>query len=267
MAQIRQSKRYANYLKKLGWKIERIGKSQAFVRKIPLLGAAIKLQRPFDLKIDELKRLAEKYDAFQMIVEPSDPSHLQMLKTSGFRQGKSPFLPSKTIHLDLTKSNEALYEKFAKDTRYSIRKTDSLRVYSVDNIDAFRKSWKQAVGRRRHVPSKKQLAALKKSFNSSSQFLVTPSGSAGAIIIKSGGSAYYWQAFTSPEGRYELAQYKIVWSGIVWAKKEGAKVFDFEGIYDKRFPIKSWKGFTHFKKSFGGTEITFPGAFVKYRLL
>ena len=42
-------------------------------------------------------------------------------------------------------------------------------------------------------------------------------------------------------------------------KKEGKKVFDFEGIYDERFPLISWKGFTRFKKGFGGIEVEYPG--------
>jgi lipid II:glycine glycyltransferase (peptidoglycan interpeptide bridge formation enzyme) len=46
----------------------------------------------------------------------------------------------------------------------------------------------------------------------------------------------------------------------------GCKIFDFEGIYDSRFPIKSWLGFTHFKKQFGGNEIAYPGCYIKFRL-
>lgn len=52
----------------------------------------------------------------------------------------------------------------------------------------------------------------------------------------------------------------------MWAKKRGCKIFDFEGIYDERFPNKSWLGFTHFKKSFGGYEVSYPGTYTKTRL-
>ena len=47
----------------------------------------------------------------------------------------------------------------------------------------------------------------------------------------------------------------------------GAKILDFEGIFDERFPNKKWKGFTHFKKSFAGYEVEYPGAFSKFSLL
>jgi lipid II:glycine glycyltransferase (peptidoglycan interpeptide bridge formation enzyme) len=78
--------------------------------------------------------------------------------------------------------------------------------------------------------------------------------------------AYYWQAFTNSEGRTSLSQYSLLYHGILWAKKQGSRVFDFEGIYDPRFPNKSWQGFTHFKKSFGGYEVEYLGTFVKNRL-
>lgn len=96
--------------------------------------------------------------------------------------------------------------------------------------------------------------------------MTTNEASAGAIFLLADSIAYYWQAFTSKGGRGKLTQYKIVWEGILWAKKMGAKVFDFEGIYDERFPNKSWLGFTHFKKSFGGYEVEYPGAFIKNRI-
>jgi len=89
---------------------------------------------------------------------------------------------------------------------------------------------------------------------------------AGAIFLIGDEISYYWQAFSNNEGRKNFAQYRIVWEGILWAKKQGAKIFDFEGIYDERFPNKNWKGFTHFKKSFGGYEVEYPGAFIKINL-
>jgi lipid II:glycine glycyltransferase (peptidoglycan interpeptide bridge formation enzyme) len=48
------------------------------------------------------------------------------------------------------------------------------------------------------------------------------------------------------------------------AKKRKCKLWDFEGIYDERFPNKDWLGFSHFKKSFGGSEILFPGSVTKW---
>ena len=107
---------------------------------------------------------------------------------------------------------------------------------------------------------------MKKSFPTSSLLLASHNDgviNAGAIFLISDKTAYYWQAFTGPQGRSTLAQYQLVWQGILWAKRKGCKTFDFEGIYDPRFPIKSWLGFTHFKKSFGGRQVDYPGTYCK----
>ena len=113
----------------------------------------------------------------------------------------------------------------------------------------FRNTWRKAVGLKRYVPPLSHLLALKKSFGKNVTFLAFRDS--GAIFLKTREIAYYWQAFTGKEGRKSEIQYKIVWEGILWAKRQGAKIFDFEGIYNERFPNKSWLGFTHFKKSFG----------------
>jgi len=57
----------------------------------------------------------------------------------------------------------------------------------------------------------------------------------------------------------------LVWKTILIAKKRRMKIFDFEGIFDERFPLPAWRGFTRFKKSFGGEEVEYPGAFIKWR--
>jgi lipid II:glycine glycyltransferase (peptidoglycan interpeptide bridge formation enzyme) len=48
-------------------------------------------------------------------------------------------------------------------------------------------------------------------------------------------------------------------------KKKGCKLLDLEGIYDPRNPVtKRWRGFTLFKRGFGGREVEYIGSFVKY---
>lgn len=131
------------------------------------------------------------------------------------------------------------------------------------DIKKFRSVWKKTVRNKRYVPPLLHLEALKKTFASKALFLLAEDNSAGAIFLIENKIAYYWQAFSGAEGRKSLAQYKIVWEGIMKSKAAGAKILDFEGIYDERFPDKSWKGFSHFKKSFGGNEVEYPGTFSK----
>jgi lipid II:glycine glycyltransferase (peptidoglycan interpeptide bridge formation enzyme) len=176
-------------------------------------------------------------------------------------------LPSKTLLLDLTLNKEKLFDQLKKDARYPLRKSNQLSVisYQLNNIKKFRETWSKSVGLKRYIPKLENLLSLKKVFKDKSLFITDVNKNSGAIFLISDKTAYYWQAFTNKEGRKAFAQYKIVWEGILWAVDMGAKVFDFEGIYDERFPNKSWLGFSHFKKSFGGRVVEYPGAFVKLR--
>lgn len=269
MNDIRQTAKYAKYLKKIGWQVERIGEINYFIKKFPLIGSVIKIQRPENISIKKIQNLAKKHHAFQIIIEPKTQLDADFLENVGFRLSRNPYLPTKTLHLDLTKTQDELFSQLKKDVKYSFRKTEKLKieeVKKVNEIGDFKKAWKRAVGLKRYVPPVSQLKMLKKIFNEDALFLKTKDCSASAIFLLGDNIAYYWQAFSDKKARKELFQYKIVWKGILWAKSRGAKVFDFEGIYDSRFPNKSWEGFTHFKRSFGGHEVKYPGAFIKWRM-
>lgn len=265
MIDIRQTPQYAKYLRKLEWIVDRKGEINYFIKPLPIIGSVIKLQRPEDITTKALIRLSKKYRAFQIIVEPKNKMQRDYIISCGYKKSKNPYLPTKTLLLELTKKRQTLLKNMKKDARRAIKKTKDQKLTD-SNVTRFRKSWKKAVGLKRYVPPEKNLKALKKAFGKNALFLMTKKGSAGAIFLKGDKIAYYWQAFTNKEGRDELSQYRIVWEGILWAKKKGVKVFDFEGIYDKRFPNESWKGFSHFKKSFGGEVVKYSGAFTRLRL-
>jgi len=270
MTDIHQTIQYANYLSKIGWIVERSAEVNYFIKKLPLVGSIIKIQRPEEIRIGKIRELAKRYRALQIIIEPKDMLNGQWLMANGFKSSKSPYLPTKTLQIDLTQTKEKILRAFAKDTKTALRKTKNIKTRKVD-LETFRNAWKKSVGLKRYIPPLSHLVALKKSFKKNCLFLSTglprqSGAAAGAIFLLADNMAYYWQAFTGKEGRKKLCQYKIVWEGILWAKKNGAKIFDFEGIYDERFPNKSWFGFSHFKKSFGGYELLYPGCFVKNML-
>ncbi len=261
MADIRQTIQYANYLKQIGWIVERTAEVNYFIKKLPLIGFIVKIQRPDEIRINKIREITKKYRAFQIIIEPKTELDAKYLLSIRFRLSKSTYLPSKTLLLELTLSEKSLLKKLKKDARGAVRQNENLAT-SFASPKEFRNAWKSSVGLRRYVPPLSHLTALKKSFKNNCIFLVSQINS-GAIFLLADGIAYYWQAFTNKEGRQKLYQYKIVWEGILWAKKKGARIFDFEGIYDERFPNKNWLGFTHFKKSFGGYGIEYPGCFIK----
>lgn len=266
MIDIRQTPQYAKYLKSVGWNVERINEANYFIKKFPLIGSVIKIQRPEEINNKVISQIASKYRVFQIIVEPKGELDAKYLLSLGYRKSKSSYLPTKTLQLDLTKSKRELYKDLKKDCKNALRKTMNYELRTMNSVEEFHSSWKSSVGWKRYIPPLTHLVSLRKSFKNNSLFLISKTSSSGAIFLTGDKIGYYWQAFTSKEGRKLQSQYKIVWEGILWTKKKGAKVFDFEGIYDERFPNKSWLGFTHFKRSFGGYEIEYPGIFTQNRL-
>ncbi|HJY98265.1 MAG TPA: hypothetical protein VJ227_00970 [Patescibacteria group bacterium] len=273
MVDIRQSVHYANYLKSLGWNVERIAAVNYFVKRFPVIGSVLKIQRPEEIRVDIIQKLSRKYRVFQVIVEPKNKTDAQFLVSAGYKLSKSPYLPTKTLQIDLTRSKEAILKSFKKDARGAIRKGTGLRIkeYSTpDEIKSFREGWKNAVNFKRFVPPADQMVNLRREFpHDHSLFLASHNISGriigGVIFTRSSHDiGYYWQAFASKEGRSSLSQYSLLYYGILWAKKMGCKIFDFEGIYDPRFPNKSWLGFSHFKRSFGGFEVEYPGCYTKF---
>jgi lipid II:glycine glycyltransferase (peptidoglycan interpeptide bridge formation enzyme) len=248
---------------------------------MPIVGSILKLQRPEEIRMDTVNKLCRKYGVFQVIIEPSLTnigSH-ELILSHGFKLSKSTYLPSKTLQIDLTQPREKIYAKFSKDCKYSIKRGDrvSIQEYSTpEEIRIFREGWKNCVKLSRYVPSAEQLIKLKKSFPDKHSLFLASHNIVGRIIggalfttsfhDRSNYITYYWQGFTNNEGRSTLSQYFLLYQGILWAKKNGYKVFDFEGIYDPRFPNKTWLGFTHFKRSFGGYEVAYPGCYTKFRL-
>jgi lipid II:glycine glycyltransferase (peptidoglycan interpeptide bridge formation enzyme) len=271
MRDIRQSPKYAKYLSSLGWQVDRLSNNFYYTKKIPFLGSVLKLQRPQKVILEDIKKLARVNKAFRIIVEPSSQKQAGALKDNGYKKSSNPYLPTKTLTLDLTKSSLVIMKGFKKDARYCLRKVKNIKPakITVKDMDGFSNSWKSAVSLNRYVPPTSQLTSLKKTFNNDCLVLAINGNSgfdSGAIFLFHDKKVYYWQAFTGKAGRKKLHQYKIIWEGILWAKKKRAAIFDFEGIYDERFPNKSWRGFTHFKESFGGKPIQYPGAFIKTRI-
>ena len=265
MIDIRQTSKYAKYLRKTGWRVVQLNHVNCFIKNIPIVGSIIKIQRPETIPLKKIEQLAMTHRAFQVIIEPKNKLDVKFLTANKYKKSKNPFLPTRTLHLDLTKTKDELTRELKKDARRAIRKNNlvSINNLRLKDIEKFRKAWDEAVSKKRYVPPLLHLEALKKTFANKALFLMANDSSAGAIFLIGDKIAYYWQAFSSKEGIKSLAQYKIIWEGILKSKATGAKILDFEGIYDERFPNKSWRGFSHFKKSFGGQEIEYPGVFTK----
>lgn len=280
MVDVRQSKVWAEYLKSLGWKVIEIRNSKfeirIYVKSVPLFGSIIKIPRiapPIPFK--EVDRVAKENRALFVKLEPnvevSDQKTKKGLESCGFKEETWSLQPTKTIVIDLTPSEEELLAKMEKDTRYSIRKSEreGVVVEKSTDIDEFLSLHKETSKRQGFWTSEKDSRTLWETLPEGNKTLLFAKKDgkilAGAFLSFYGDIAYYYEAASSDHRRDLLAPYLVVWESMRLAKEKGCKKFDFEGIFDPRISAtKGWKGFTHFKKGFGGQEVTYLGSFIKF---
>ena len=268
MTDLRQSPQYAKYLEIMGWKVEKVNNTFIYLKKLAILGWFAKIQRPLVLSDEIINFIEKKYHPFQFSVEPRNKKQISILEN--FKLSKSPSLPTKTRVLSLTKSHSEILSNFSPKTRYNTQLAQKRKIKIIEskNILDFTNFWRKNFERKRFLvmSQQKNIIAMQKAFTKNSHILLAKKGNntiAVLFILFFARNAYYMYAASNNEGRSNFAPTLLTWHAILLAKKSGCKIFDFDGIYDERFPIKSWQGFTKFKKGFGGKEIEYPGNFIK----
>src|SRR5260221_12047208 len=123
MSDLRQSKEYANYLKSIGWTCLPAGrkpkKVYIYLKKLPFLGWFAKIQRPSSLNDETISFIERKYSPFQIAIEPLNQKQISILKK--FKLSNNPSLPTKTLIIDLKKSEREILDNFSAKTRYNLR--------------------------------------------------------------------------------------------------------------------------------------------------
>ncbi len=270
MQDLRQSSNWAKYLEFIGWKVEKINNVYVYLKKIPVLGYFIKIQRPGKILKKDIEKLKQKFKPFQICIEPDSSNQVKLLKELNFKLSKSPSLPTKTLQIDLSRSEETLLKKFSQKTRYNIKLSQrkEIDIKNYRDVLLFTKFWRENFEKNRFpfLSQQKNIIALYNAFGKDANILLVKRNEkiiAGLFILIYDKVAYYMYAASNDYGRKNFAPTLLTWNAILMAKKNGCKIFDFDGIYDERFPIKTWLGFTKFKKGFGGKEVLYPGNFVK----
>jgi peptidoglycan pentaglycine glycine transferase (the first glycine) len=238
-------------------------------------------QTNFNLLVEEIKKLVKEKKAIFLRFEPQfqiPNSKFQIHKTSDVQ-------PSKTLILDLSKTEEELLSGMHPKTRYNVRLAEKKGV-KISNVEflisngkneEFEKFWKlmeetvKRDGFRLHgkeyyrkmlqmnfhesetIPSTRD-----KSRTEIKLYTATYKGKiiAGNIVSIFGDTATYVHGASSNEFRNVMAPFLLQWHCIKFAKKTGCKFYDFYGIDENK-----WPGVTRFKKGFGGAELDFPGTY------
>lgn len=272
MKDLRQTPEYANYMRGLGWTVEQIAEVNYFIRKIFFFGSVIKVQRVEKPSYKVIELLSKKYHAFQVILEPLTISHQQSMINNGFRRSKDYFAPSKTLQINITQPEEKLLSGMHQKTRYNtkIAISNKLKVTSSKQIDRFANFWQDCAIKQRgmFLNQKKEIKEIFRAFGKDAHLVFVKKDKellSAILMICTKEAAYYVYAASTKKGKQLFAPTLAVWEAIKLAKRLKRRIFDFEGIYDERFPINSWVGFSRFKKSFGGREVEYPGCYTKFR--
>ncbi len=257
----RQSNEYGDYLKGSGWEVVCVSGVNIFVRRLGPVAIA-KIQRPSkEVNWKGAEKLFASRRVMMCKFEPAEERGID----HGFKQDGWPLLATRTLRIEL-KSESAVWTGFRKDARYCIRKVLKERMdVELNNFSKFYKIWKISSKRKGlWIPSIFEYEKLIEAFGNK-VYCLTISDGAGAVVICHDATAYYYYAGATKVATSNNLPYLVVWECIKEAIKRGAKTWDFEGIYDSRWPNKGWLGFSHFKKSFGGYEVLYPGCYTKWR--
>lgn len=282
---IRQSSEWGTYLSSIGWTIEHAGQSQIFVRRIPILGrSVIKIQHQKNpLPYSRIEKIAQKHRALFVLVEPeSEGFEEKILTQNGYRKSSMSLTHTATIHIDISKSEKEILASFSENARRNIKKAQAnkltvRKIFLKNEKDdgEFRKFYALLTNltklKKFYVPGYNEFYKKMMAFKKSSVLLFayqnrssTPIAAVWLGILDD--TAVYMNTGITKDGYLSLANYLLVWESIKLAKRLKLKLFDFEGIFDPRFPKhrKSWKNFSEFKKRFHGTLVEYPSPFIKW---
>lgn len=272
MEDIRQNVAWGGHLKYHHWKTIRIkaadGKHsmQAFILRLgwwPF--TMMKIQRSsFDPDFRELKRIKRKYWVANSVIEPQRVQDPEAYKRAGYYITRFPYLAMSTYINDLTKSEREIWSGLSENAKRLIKKNEKVTVEEVPS-KKFCDLWKKSS--KIWIMQPVEVENLLKSFKGDARLVVSRTGDvyhSGLMVIYSKDTANYYMTWTSEAGRKSGAHYKLVWEEMKRAKKKGKKYWDFEGIFDPRWPQKKWVGFTDFKRRFGGKLIHFPGSYFRW---
>lgn len=251
------------------------------------------IKNPARQFVAQLRELARQQESIFIKTEPMSGAVVELLMENGFKKSKKEIQASKTVVLDLDKSEEELLERMHHKTRYNIKVAEKhgitvTRIHPVKSgeagardeqfnrasIDAFWKLMRKTTERDKFNPHPKDY------YKKLLEFFPDRSGDiktdlilafhekkpvAGAIVLTHGETAYYLHGASDHNFRSMMAPYLLHWEIIKYLKEHSYKTYDLWGIDSTK-----WPGVTRFKLGWlglrslgegGGGLVTYPGSF------
>jgi len=204
-------------------------------------------------------------------VEPVESVSTDMLPTLGFKPG-GRIQPKTTLQLDLSLSEEELSAGLELKTRYNIGLAERRGVEVRE--EKGERGWETFIELLLATSERKGfLIHTADYYRRMYELFVRDGGgmivngyyegkpTASAFILRFGDYAYYSLGASSPQYARHKSSQLVQWRAILWAKADGAKIYDFWGIPESPSPKSHLFGVYTFKKGFGGRVVQRSGAY------
>lgn len=271
--EIHQASFYADYIRRLGWVVERIGTTYVYIKPFPIIGGIMKIQRFMTLPDPEkTTRLIAQYRIRNLAAEPdgnisrADYDQWCSIMKTRVRLNTDAFLPTKTIRIDLKPHEQTIFSRFSEAKRRGVRRAvkHGIAISVTDDIRTFLSVKNSSAGFLGWITTHGQDKLWESAAPDHADILIarTPSGTpvGSVLLLYFRKLAYYWVAGATKEGKSLFAPTLLVWEAVKQAKRRDMLSFDFTGVWDERLPDRNheWKGFTRFKEGFGGDVLYYP---------
>lgn len=271
---IQQSILYQEYVRSLGWSVTHVDGVAIFHRNLPFIGTIAKIQRPPELPyLPKLIMTLRQIHATTVAIEPRANENQEVFSSylfsvsRFFKIVRSPFLPTKTILVDTTLSDEDMFSRLTQAKRRAVRRAQKygVTITTSDSIRDLIKIKNKSAGMFGELTTY-GIEKLAKIFHRKNLVHIllakTPRGEVvgGVLLLISGEVCYYWIAGATKKGKHMFAPSLLVWEALRFSHHKKCASFDFVGVWDERMPKQNtaWLGFTKFKEGFGGTTLYYP---------
>ncbi len=216
--------------------------------------------------ITKLKALAKTENCFFIHLEPYIEKSKQI--PIGY---KSPlkYIEPFTRVIDLTSSEDDIFQQFASQGRYLIRQAQkqNLKVIEEKSIDNFYNLLIETTNRNQfHANSREYYATLLNEISADNLKIWTvvlnnqPVASIIVTFANNTATYYYGASSSRPEHRKLASTYFLQWHAIKHAKNQGYKYYDLMGVAPPHVKTHRLTGVSQFKSKFGGKIIEFTPA-------
>lgn len=192
-----------------------------------------------------------------------------MLSSISARTAPMHLTADLTLQLSLEQTDEEILKQMRKNTRSSIRKADTLGIYTELSSDSneirnFYEEQQLVAQRQKFVPFsytffleqfkafiKDTQVCLIHAYSSDKELLST------AFVIFYNKEAVYHYGISTDKNRKLPGSYACQWTAIKEAKKRGCTRYNFWGIVPQSVTNHRFSGVSLFKRGFGGEEVEY----------